>query len=392
MAFDRLLSRDSDTRLRLQRQLMGAGSYMMFLLPGALAVRWGWTDFGYPGLCALSGVAIAVNAVFFIAIRSGYSRRFADAALLVPQILVALALAITTLHFMRSEARSIMLMLFVAMFFFGLFGLTTRQFLRLSALAVLSYAALIAAEFQGLALHTPAFRMELLRLVSLLMITVWLSFIGGYFASLRQKLADRRDALRDALAQVKELSERDELTGVHNRRHLMRALERERQRALRVDAPFSIAILDLDRFKQFNDAHGHQVGDEILGEFCACVQQCARELDVLAREDIDEAFGRYGGEEFVMLLPHTPLDGAMLCLERIRATVEATPLRTSAGGLRTTFSAGVAEFHPGESSAHLLARADAAMYRAKHEGRNRVLSATARTLTDPPQPQRSTEN
>jgi diguanylate cyclase (GGDEF)-like protein len=375
MRFARLLSRDRDTRLRLQRQLMGAGSYMMFMLPGVLAVHWGWTEFGYTGLAALTLAALFANAVFFLAIRSGATRGLADPTLLVPQIVVALVLALVTIHFMRSEARSIMLMLFVAMFFFGLFGLTTRQFLRLAAVAVAGYVGLMAIEFHDRSLHTPAFRMELLRLVSLLMITVWLSFVGGYFASLRQKLADRRDALRDALAQVKELSERDELTGAHNRRHLMRALDREGQRATRTGATFSIAILDIDRFKQFNDVHGHQIGDEILGAFCACVQQCARDLDVLAREDVDEAFGRYGGEEFLLLLPHTPLAGAMQCLERIRATVETTPFRTSAGPLGATFSAGVAEFRAGESNAHLLARADAALYRAKGEGRNRVLAA-----------------
>jgi diguanylate cyclase (GGDEF)-like protein len=376
MRFSRLLSADRDTRLRLQRQLMGVGSYLMFMLPGVLAVHWGWTQFGYAGLFALTTVALVVNAMFFAAIRSGFTRRFADPTLLVPQIVVALLLALVTIHYMRSEARSIMLMLFVAMFFFGLFGLNTRQFLRLAAIAISGYAGLMLVEFHDRPLHTAAFRMEVLRLVSLVMITVWLSFVGGYFASLRQKLADRRDALRDALAQVKELSERDELTGAHNRRHLMRALERERQRAARTGATFSIAILDIDRFKQFNDVHGHQIGDEVLGAFCACVQQCARDLDVLAREDVDEAFGRYGGEEFLLLLPHTPLAGAMQCLERIRATVEATQFRTSAGALSATFSAGVAEFREGESSAHLLARADAALYRAKGEGRNRVLAAS----------------
>jgi diguanylate cyclase (GGDEF)-like protein len=375
MAFDRLLSRDRDTRLRLQRQLMGVGSYMMFMLPGVLAVHWGWTEFGYAGLLTLILSALAVNAAFFVAIRSGFSRRFADPTLLVPQILVALLLAIVTIHYMRSEARSIMLMLFVAMFFFGLFGLTTRQFLRLAAVAIVAYAGLMAFEFHDRALDAPPFRMELLRLVSLVMITVWLSFVGGYFARLRQKLADRRDALTDALAQVRELSERDELTGAHNRRHLMRALERERQRAARTGASFSIAILDIDHFKQFNDLHGHQVGDEILGGFCACVQECARELDMLARDEADGTFGRYGGEEFLLLLPHTPLDGAMQCLERIRATVEAASFRTSAGPLRATFSAGVAEHRPGESSANLLARADAALYLAKGGGRNRVLAA-----------------
>lgn len=375
MAFDRLLSSDRVTRLRLQRQLMGLASYLMFLAPGLLAVHWGWTAFSYGGLFALVAIAVAVNVAFFTLIRSGYSQRFTDPTLLLPQIVVALLLAVATVHFMRPEARGVMLMLYVAMFFFGIFGLNTRQFLTLALLAIASYAGLMAYEFRGQGLHTPMFRLEVLHLVALVMITVWMSFIGGYLASLRQKLADRKDALKGALAQVKELSERDELTGARNRRHLMRALERERQRASRVGATFSVAILDIDRFKQFNDVHGHQVGDEILGAFCARVQECARDLDVLARQDMDDTFGRYGGEEFMLLLPHTALDGAMCCLERIRQAVEARPFPTAAGMLRATFSAGVAEFHAGESAAHLLARADAALYGAKRDGRNRIAAA-----------------
>ena len=241
--------------------------------------------------------------------------------------------------------------------------------------------------FHDRPIDTPAFHLEMLHLAALVMITFWLSFVGGYFASLRQKLADRKDALTVALAQVRELSERDELTGVHNRRHLMRALELERQRAARARTPFSLAILDIDRFKQVNDVHGHLVGDEVLGGFSACVAACARELDVLAREDVDadESFGRYGGEEFLLLLPHTALDGAMRCLERIRVTVEGTQFRTSAGPLGLTFSAGVAEYREGESSAHLLARADAAMYTAKRAGRNRVVAADPAPTTGAPE-------
>lgn len=375
MRFEFLLSGDRVMRLRLSRQLMGLASYLMFLAPGLLAVHWGWTRFGYGGLFALAAVAVVVNAAFFVVIRSGYSQRLRDPTLLVPQIVMALLLAVVTVHFMRPEARGVMLMLYVAMFFFGIFGLTTRQFLRLALVAVASYAALMAYEFHGRGLRTPMFRLEVLHLVALMMITVWISFIGGYFAALRQKLADRKDALQAALAQVRELSERDELTGAHNRRHLLRALERERQRASRIGAIFSVAILDIDRFKQFNDVHGHLVGDEILGGFCTRVQECARELDVLARQDVDDTFGRYGGEEFMLLLPHTPLAGAMRCLERIRQAVEAAPFATSAGMLHATFSAGIAEFRSGESSANLLARADAALYGAKRDGRNRVAAA-----------------
>lgn len=375
MAFDRLLSRDPITRLRLSRQLMGLASYLMFLAPGALAVHWGWVDGGWYGLVALLAVALLINGVFFLAIRSGFSRRFADPALLVPQIVVAIALAVVTLHAMRGEARSVMLMLFVAMFFFGLFGLSTLQFLRLALVAAGAYALLVLLEFHDRPLDTPAFRAEVLRMVALVMILAWLSFLGGYFARLRAKLAERKRDLQAALARVQELSERDELTGVRNRRFLLHALDTERARAERFGLPFSVAIIDIDHFKRFNDAYGHHVGDEVLRGFCDFVRAQARTLDLLARQDMDDAFGRYGGEEFLLLMPHTRLDGASLCVERIRTGVEAHGFATAAGELSATFSAGVAEYLPGESAAELLARADAALYAAKTAGRNRVAVA-----------------
>lgn len=376
MLLDALLTRDRPTRVRLLRQFMGFGSYMMFLAPLVFAVDSGFTRMGYRGLAEFAGVALLVNAVFYLAIRSGTTRRFADPSLLIWQILAALMLALVMVHY-TGEARSVMLMLFVAMFFFGLFDLKTRQFLMLAAIAISGYFALMVFEFRGRPWAGPAFRMELLRLIALVMMTVWMSFVGGYFAALRRKLADRKDALAQALAQVKEMSERDELTGAHNRRHLLQTLDREKARADRVDAPFCLAILDLDHFKQINDTYGHQAGDEILRGFCDLLRDRARELDVLGRQDADDTFGRYGGEEFLLVLPHTPLAGAALCVERIRASVEAETFATHTGPLKATFSAGIAEYRKGESAAEFLARADSAMYAAKAGGRNRVAVADA---------------
>jgi diguanylate cyclase (GGDEF)-like protein len=375
MIFPRLLSRDAATRLRLTRQLMGLASYLMFLAPAVLAVEAGHTAFGYRGLLGFCVVAVAINVGFFVAIRSGLSRRFRDPTMLVPQMVTAMALAIVTIHYMGSEARSIMLMLFVALFFFGLFGLTVRQFLGLALAAIGGYSALIAYEFHDRPLDSDAFRMELLRLVAVAMITLWMSFVGGYFARLRSKLAERKHELQAALARVQELSERDELTGARNRRYLLQALERERARGERFGLPFSVAIVDIDHFKRFNDTHGHHVGDEILRGFCDFIRAQARELDMLARQDVDEAFGRYGGEEFLLLMPHTRLDGAVRCMERVRAAVAAHRFETSDGPLAATFSAGVAEYQPGESMGELLGRADGALYAAKSAGRDRVQAA-----------------
>jgi diguanylate cyclase (GGDEF)-like protein len=370
MRFSLFPADDYATTLRLKRQLMGLFSYLMFLVPLIDAVRSGWMKVGYSGLFLLTIIALAFNVAYFLAIRTGFSRRFKDPSLLLPQIVTALVLSLLMIH-LAVEARSVLLMLFFTIFFFGLFGLNTRQFLWLSAGTTAGYIVLMTIEFRGQSLDTNAFQLELLRFMALVMIMLWVSFLGGYIARMRDSLADKKDALAQALEQLKELASHDELTGSFNRRHLLEIMEHEKERADRFGETFSICILDLDHFKRFNDEHGHQVGDEVLQGFSQRMRARARGLDWLGRQERN-TFGRYGGEEFLLVLPHTTLDGALHCIERIRADVNASAFDTSAGPLRPTFSAGIAEYERGETVASTLSRADAALYRAKDNGRNRT--------------------
>lgn len=157
----------------------------------------------------------------------------------------------------------------------------------------------------------------------------------------------------------------DALTGLDNRREFDRALVRETHLARRHDYPVSIAICDLDHFKRVNDTFGHQAGDAVLRSIAEALRGCARIGDLVAR---------YGGEEFVFIMPHASTAGAAALAERIRAEVEN--LRVVAGGsqIRVTISVGLATFDPagGLEPGQVLAAADAALYRAKAEGRNRV--------------------
>ena len=141
----------------------------------------------------------------------------------------------------------------------------------------------------------------------------------------------------------------------------------EHARAQRSRQPLLLALLDLDHFKAVNDTHGHAAGDVALQSFAQTVHGCVRASDLLAR---------WGGEEFLLLMANThPADGTRL-LERVRATVAATPVALPGGTqLSLTVSVGLAELAPGESTAALLQRADAALYGAKRLGRNRVLLA-----------------
>jgi diguanylate cyclase (GGDEF)-like protein len=165
------------------------------------------------------------------------------------------------------------------------------------------------------------------------------------------------------IARLRHLSESDPLTLLHNRRCLL-----ERLPALVADcrqrgAPLSAVMADLDHFKQVNDSYGHPVGDEVLVEAADRLRQSCRLSDLPAR---------WGGEEFLVLLPDTRRGEARAMAERIRELIGRQPFVTSAGPLRVTASVGAAELDADEGPSSLLQRADEALYRAKDSGRNRV--------------------
>ncbi len=169
--------------------------------------------------------------------------------------------------------------------------------------------------------------------------------------------------MRAANRRIEELAEIDELTGANNRRSIMRSLDAEVARAARSGLPCTVALIDLDWFKRINDAFGHPTGDEVLRTFAIAMFANVRNID---------RFGRYGGEEFLLILPETPSEGGLGVLERLRQIVADLDWSAFSEGLRVTMSAGVATWRPGEATDALLARADRALYAAKAAGRNRI--------------------
>jgi diguanylate cyclase len=367
---------------RLRRQLMGAASWMMFVLPLAFAQWQGWMTMGWPKLLVLTLAALLANGLFYVAIHQGWTARFKDPSLTFWQIFASQLLALWAVQGATPQVRSLLITLFVASLFFGIFGLRTRQFLALTATAFVGFSTIVLAE-TGWDWSSDAFRLELLQLLTLGMLLLWLAFVGSHVAGLRAKLATRNAELAAAAARLKQLVSYDELTGVFNRRHLLNVLERERERSRRYGQRFSVVLLDLDHFKQINDTHGHATGDEVLRVFAARMVAGARRMDWIGRADASEspepaaggAFGRYGGEEFLLVLPETNLAGALRCVERLREQL-ATPFEIGDIALRVTFSAGVSEYRGDEAAAVTLARADEALYRAKSAGRNRTVAET----------------
>jgi len=164
--------------------------------------------------------------------------------------------------------------------------------------------------------------------------------------------------------EIQHLALTDPLTGVQNRRSLFDLGRIELARSQRMDRPFCCLMLDLDHFKKINDTYGHPIGDLVVREFAQCCKRSVREVDLI---------GRYGGEEIVIFLPETDADTAMQVAERVRKAVERVPIKISDQELHITVSIGVsrADEHTLELET-LIARADQAMYVAKHKGRNRV--------------------
>jgi diguanylate cyclase (GGDEF)-like protein len=168
------------------------------------------------------------------------------------------------------------------------------------------------------------------------------------------------------LSELRRASRHDALTGLLNRRAIDEAMSAESQRARRLGVPFTVLMLDIDHFKSINDVHGHAAGDRALQHLATLFTSQMRDIDRV---------GRYGGEEFVVVLPGTPLQQALQLAQRLREKVEALPVMWRDAPLPVTVSIGLAEWQGDRDNlSALLARADAALYHAKHHGRNRVVS------------------
>ena len=183
---------------------------------------------------------------------------------------------------------------------------------------------------------------------------------------LQEELEERERQLLEANERLKHMSQTDGLTGLDNRRHLEERLMEMFEHSKRLTEPFSCVMCDLDRFKSVNDTYGHQAGDAVLKQFARILKEEVREIDRV---------GRYGGEEFMLLLPGTVLDAGVTFAERVRKQVEANTFTFEGTSIRRTASFGVSAWpHPRIANCEALMRAaDDALYVAKETGRNRVV-------------------
>jgi len=353
--------------VRLRRFHMALASYALWTVialiawAGELIVMPVWLM-----LAMVAGVALS-NAWFWYMLRSGRSLSYADPSMTKAQVTLGLFWILVVIGASHAD-RSLMMVVYIVIMLFGIFRLNREDFLRLTVLALAGYAVVVAADLLVRDVPVNLFA-EAVRFLVLASCLLWCAFFGSHVAQLRATLRRQNDALQQHVKDARRIAERDHLTSAYNRRYIMEALEQERSRSERRHAPFAIIIFDLDHFKNINDHHGHVTGDRVLSRFAQVARRELRQVDVISPGRRRHAFGRFGGEEFIALLPETGLEGARHCAERMQ---EVMAKERFENGIKVTFSAGIAVYRYGETIEQTLSRADDALYRAKDGGRDRV--------------------
>lgn len=359
MAQDFVSSTTKSQKIRLQRFYMSVAMYAVTVIPQLLSylngISPGWV------MAVWAVFSLVANGFFYWLFRTGHNLRFADPSLTMMQMLAALVLAMFTMLF-AGEARGAYLLVLMLIMVFGCFKLGTRQLLSISALIIVAYGLSIpliktieGADFNPV--------LEAILWCSFTPFLICLSVLSGSISGLRHKLYSSKQELEKVLQQVTELATRDELTSLYNRRYLLEMISHEKNRCDRGGGGFCLCIFDIDHFKKVNDQYGHLIGDQVLKSFARTVEPLLRSTDL---------FARYGGEEFMLFLPHTTLEYGQQCIRRIQQGLTQMECSELPEGLKVTASIGIAQYMCKEEVDSLIRRADAALYRAKEAGRNRL--------------------
>ncbi|MGE5652187.1 MAG: diguanylate cyclase [Bacillota bacterium] len=357
-----LVSTDEKIRRQLGYWAVTAGMYLL-----CTALLWLEVSFGEAPRQAtlwMSIVMLGGLLPFFLLIRLSARLSLRPSQLALAQGILAI---ICTVFFyaLSGPARGATLSILLVVLVFCTFTLEADKSHSLSVFAIgllgLAMAALPCID----PVRFPP-RLEMIHFFIAAATLLVVAFLTGKLSQLRSHLKAQKAELADALARIRILATQDELTSLANRRHMSEVLADEERRLRTSGQPTCLALLDIDWFKQINDKHGHDAGDAVLRLFAGQAQAALRATDVLAR---------WGGEEFLLLMRDTSLDDAAQVLDRVRDRIALACAVELPHLPVVTFSAGLVAMSPGEGVAAGIRRADQALYRAKSEGRNRVMFA-----------------
>src|SRR5579862_5410386 len=352
-------------RARQRRQIQGMIG-VSYIIDAAILLVYAHAGTTSPTIgpaFALTGL-LSVTTYILLS-EAGFTERFKDHYFVAPQSIVSMIIMLAFAYIAPEVGVMFLCTLFVVFAFSSLRSTPWQTTVIWTAMAF-GLAALFLLTDKPISMPHEAY-LERFATMTVFILTIGrCMFIGIFSSAMRESLYKSGLALKEANKRIEELAELDDLTGSLNRRCIMRTLDEEISRAHRAGASCSIALIDLDWFKGINDTYGHPTGDEVLRTFAITVFANIRSID---------RFGRYGGEEFLLVLPDTRADCAAPMIDRLRSIIAGLDWSAFSPGMRVTVSAGVATLRASETAETFLARADGALYKAKAQGRNRTSSA-----------------
>lgn len=357
-----LLGQGTYQRLYLRFWMMTSGVYTLLMLLQHYSVTVGLIG-AEQAQAFLLTVACGLTA-FYVALRSGWSRQFADPALTAAQIGFAV-LMLAMAYVLMPKLRGAMLMVTPLVLLFGAFTLPPLRCRQLGWFAVIVQGLTMAlAVWLQLGEIDP--NEALIGFLNSAIVFPMTAAMAGRLSAIRTQLRSQKKDLNAALELNLLLARQDDLTGLPNRRHAFEVLAYEERRSQRRLVPPCICLLDLDHFKRINDTYGHAAGDDVLRLLARHGMSAVRTPDTLAR---------WGGEEFILVMPETPLPDAMQVVERLRSLLAQPQIWEGHLERKVTFSAGIAAHRATESIQETVERADVALSQAKLQGRNRTVQA-----------------
>jgi diguanylate cyclase len=357
-----LLGDRAVVRAQVTGTLISATTYVLYVAVGIAQVALGLL--AAPAAWALGLAALLLNAGFYAAVRSGRFATGRDPGLARTQLVAGVLLMFPS-YALLGPAATGLLVVMASHVVYSMFMMRPRQVWLLVG-ATLAGLALTMFACHQLWPARYAWPVQVSGLLYALVVMPLIAVLAHRITRMTTQLKAQRAELQAALARLQELATRDELTRTHNRRHMTELLHEQQVQHRRLGTPMALALIDIDLFKTVNDRHGHAAGDEVLRSFAALVREHLRAHDLLAR---------WGGEEFLVLLPHTPRADARHALDRLQEKLAAACLGAMPHGLSISFSAGVVELAHEERLEAAIERADQAMYRAKTLGRGRCVEA-----------------